>query len=100
MLKFIFAALGLTLLCSTGTGIVKERMFQKNQTAAFLQQMEHPTPQPARKQQAIARLTIPDLGISAMVVNGDSNDDLTLGPGHIPGTAFIRRNLPTTSSVG
>jgi LPXTG-site transpeptidase (sortase) family protein len=91
-LRSIFAAFGAILLCVSAAGILKEKTFQESQTAAFVQQMEHPAPQPARKQRAIARLTIPDLGIAAMVVNGVSNDDLRLGPGHIPGTALPGRS--------
>jgi sortase A len=92
MLRAIFAAIGVILLCCAGAGILEEKRFQERQTAAFVQQMEHPAPQPAGKQRTIARLTIPDLGIAAMVVNGVSNDDLRLGPGHIPGTALPGRS--------
>jgi sortase A len=88
MLRAIFAAIGVILLCCSGVGILDEKRFQERETAAFVQQIEHPAPRPAQKQRTIARLTIPDLGIAVMVVNGVSNDDLRLGPGHIPGTAF------------
>ena len=35
----------------------------------------------------MAKLTIPDLGVALVVVEGVSQRDLAMGPGHIPETA-------------
>jgi sortase A len=42
----------------------------------------------AREGTVIAELTIPSLSMSSMVVEGVSADSLSVGPGHIPGTAL------------
>jgi sortase A len=43
---------------------------------------------PAQDGQPIAKLTIPRLDAELYVVEGDDEQDLELGPGHMPGTAM------------
>jgi len=55
---------------------------------------ESPTPQPApaAPEGVVGRLTIPRLGLSAIVRDGDTDATLRVALGHIPSTAFPGQN--------
>ena len=95
----MFAVIGLTLLGHWAMETISATRFQNRQSHAFEQ--HPPTNQPPRnglrsglpprsappiEGSAIARLTIPDIGMAVTVVEGTSSSDLTIGPGHIPTT--------------
>jgi sortase A len=69
--------------------------FQAREAQTFQQQFESKRPPAAGttvhaspvEGSQIARLTIPDLGMTSIVVEGVSRQDLIKGPGHIPGTS-------------
>jgi sortase A len=67
----------------TGQWRAQHQFNQSNQTKRSPQpQIEPPLGEP------VAKLSIPRLGASVYVVQGDDSKDLRLGPGHIPGTAM------------
>jgi LPXTG-site transpeptidase (sortase) family protein len=91
---YIFAIVGAALLCRFTLVALAERSYQRKHAdlfaRSFINEMEtvrpHAEPSAPVPHEAVARLTIPDLGLSAIVLEGVSARDLRLGPGHIPGT--------------
>jgi sortase A len=102
--EYSFTILGLLAMGYCVTTYVRARMFQHIESGEFthaLQQQisrvnrsaddeasrraEEPPP---RDGAVIAKLAIPRLGLSTMVVEGDDIEDLKVAPGHIPGTAL------------
>lgn len=100
----VLAAIGIIALSYWATATIGARRFQQRQAQAFNQELEaagrpheachvarrgspsrHQAP---REGSAVAKLTIPDLAVALVVVEGDSHRDLSVGPGHIPGTAL------------
>src|SRR5215831_16979036 len=101
--QYIFAAAGTALLCYWATAMIETIRFQEKAEKAFIEgvvagQPSHDRPGPAKSGSVfhrnptegspVARLTIPDLGVALMVVEGVSHRDLSIGPGHIPGTSL------------
>lgn len=103
----VLAVAGLLALGYWGMEFVGLRLFQNREASHFAKEREaeseaerhaaDPTPQPnaAPTRQshpsagsAIAILTIPRLGLTAVVVEGAGERELRLGPGHIRGTSF------------
>ena len=97
----IFAVIGLTLLGYWAMETISATQFQNRQSHAFEQHQptNEPCPNglrsglPAKsvhpiEGSAVARLTIPEIGMAVTVVEGTSANDLSIGPGHIPTTAL------------
>lgn len=74
--------------------VVDARNFQVREIARFSKAEPEPTPdeKPAPRDRdlggGIALLSIPRVGLSALVVEGASERELRLAPGHVPGTAL------------
>jgi len=85
--------IGACLLTYWSASSIDTKSFQQNASREFSKTLEAATPEPAAPQQwtegsAVARLEIPRLGMSTMVVEGAGHRDLKRAAGHIPGTAF------------
>jgi sortase A len=102
--QYVFAAIGLLGLGYCASVFVNARLFQSKEALGFARkqqvrvanekedarsqsstEIEQPTPVEGT---VIAKLAIPRLGLSTMVVEGAEDGDLKLAPGHIPGTAL------------
>lgn len=58
--------------------------------ASFQEEEQEPEPEPLEEGELIGRIEIPDIGVSAMVLEGIGYRTLRRGVGHIPGTALPR----------
>jgi len=82
-------AAGTALLAYWGAVTVRARLFQRSELQATAMRPHRTRPAQAPYPQdgtVLATLSIPDLRLSFVVVEGVSSRDLSLGPGHIPGT--------------
>jgi sortase A len=95
--QYVFATAGVVGLCDWAWKTLGAKRFQAAESRKFSKNVNAPRPQPdasvgrreARVEgSTVAKLTIPDLGVALIVVEGVSARDLNLGPGHIPGTSF------------
>jgi sortase A len=97
----IFAALGLLLLGYWTAEYVSTRLYQAQEQRQFARELSaeprasdrvlpapKATPQEREPGSAIAKIEIPRLGMSALVVEGADGHALKRGPGHIAGTAM------------
>jgi sortase A len=103
----VLAVAGLLALGYWGVEFVGLRLFQEREASHLAterqaerdaeRQAADPTPRPRSSPptqyhpsagSAIAILTIPRLGLTAVVVEGAGEPELRLGPGHIRGTSF------------
>jgi len=99
----IFTTAGAALLCCWATAMIETKRFQERAEKEFIYGVR--AGQPPRETSGlaksgskshrnpiegspVARLTIPDLGVALMVVEGVSHRDLSIGAGHIPGTSL------------
>jgi sortase A len=64
------------------------RQFEKKAAVAAPARPLHSNPQPVADGMPLARLEIPRLKLDDIVIEGDTDQDLRLGVGHIPGTAL------------
>lgn len=95
-LEKILLAVGLLALGYWGAEFVSARLYQLNEARQFgssapsvSREESHATPQPyPASGSSIAILTIPRLGLSAVVVEGAEERELKLGPGHIRRTSL------------
>jgi sortase A len=101
--QYVFAAIGVLALGYWATVFVSARIFQTREASDFARELQAKVArekgearadsakegeeQPPREGTVIAKLGIPRLGLSTMVVEGVADGDLKLAPGHIPGTA-------------
>ena len=87
----VLAVSGAALLFYWGAVAIRARLFQESEFRAYrarpysvrFDSAKHP-----RDGSVIATLAIPDLKVSSVVVEGVSDRDLSLAPGHIPGTSL------------
>src|SRR5579862_755686 len=92
ILSYVFSALGLLSLGYWAVEVGRGRLYQVHEGRHFAEQL--PVSRPAdvlsrpSAGSAIAMLTIPRLGLSAVVVEGAEERELRLGPGHIRGTSL------------
>ena len=102
--QYLFATIGAVALCDWTWVTVGAKRFQATESRRFDEKVNtaqaqtgirRPQPRASAAQfeppvagSALARLTIPDLGVAWIVVEGVSHRDLRMGPGHIPGTSF------------
>jgi sortase A len=102
--QYILAAMGVLLLGYCAIASVRVKAFQRNEVLGFdvrqrgpellnesrplLYSRANSTQNPPIEGTALARLTIPDLRLDLMVVEGVSSKDLSMAPGHIPGTSL------------
>jgi sortase A len=92
---YIFITIGALCLCYWASAAVRGGLFQARESRRFNEDVKAgPTScrsttkaQGPAEGSTVARLRITDLGVALIVVEGVSQQDLTLGPGHIPGTA-------------
>lgn len=98
----IFATAGATLLCWWATATIEMKRFQEKAENEFIYGVAGQPPREASalaksgskfrrnpmEGSPVARLTIPDLGVALMVVEGASHQDLSIGAGHIPETSL------------
>jgi len=82
----VLAIGGLLTLGYWVAGHLRSRLYQVQAEERFAR--ESPAPVRPEPGSAIARIEIPRLGMSAMVVEGADQRSLKLGPGHIRGTAY------------
>jgi sortase A len=72
--------------------LLRAHLYQKAAERQFEKSVSVPapitSPQPIADGRPLARFDIPRLKMDTIVVEGDSDDDLRIGAGHIPGTAF------------
>ena len=80
--------IGACLLTYWSASSIDTRSFQRSASREFSKTPAPATPQHWTEGSAVARLEIPRLGMSTMVVEGAGNRDLKRAAGHIPGTAF------------
>jgi sortase A len=94
-LSNILAILGVVALGYWGAITLKARLYQMREQKHFSappsrpnpQRTPPPAPKPAPKYGTVfAMLVIPRIGLSAVVVEGTGEQELQLGPGHIPAT--------------
>lgn len=84
-------AAGIAILAWSGMTLYRSRVFQQEQTAALKQEMEHSAvakwalPKPGA---LLGNVSIPRVGISSVILEGDDDHYLALSVGHIPGTAM------------
>jgi len=102
--QYLFAVIGIVALGCWASVSVSARLFQSREARGFAQELRKKVPSekgavqssstPEVEQQdpvngtVIAKLAIPQLGLSTMVVEGVEDGDLKLAAGHIPGTAL------------
>jgi len=105
--QYVFAVIGIAALGYWASVSVSSRLFQSREAQGFAQELLKKVPSERRSVQSsstaeveqqnpvegalIAKLAIPRLGLSTMVVEGVEDGDLKLAPGHIPGTALPGR---------
>jgi len=101
LLSNVLAAMGLLALGYWAVELARARLYQVHERRRFAEGRREPpadtvpptiSPTTARPYpssgSAIAMLTIPRLGMSAVVLEGAGERELKLGPGHIRGTAL------------
>jgi sortase A len=102
--QYVFTAIGVLALGYWATVFVSARLFQTREARDFARELQSKVTRERRESLAdsakegkeqtpregavVARLTIPRLGLSTMVVEGVEDGDLRLAAGHIPGTAL------------
>lgn len=101
--EYGFTVAGVVLLSYCATLYIRTRLFQHIEASEFTNALRQQVArenssandeaakraeEPPRDGAVIGELSIPRLGLSTMVVEGDDTDDLKLAPGHIPGTAL------------
>lgn len=89
--RFLLGTAGATLLLYCGAVTVRARLFQESQSRTYVMRPQDTGLKPTQCPQdgsVIARLEIPALKMSSMVVEGISGHDLSVAPGHIPGTSL------------
>ncbi len=95
----VFATLGLLALGYWAIEFASARLYQAQEANRFVSERQAKPRRDARSQTVteppspiagspVARLAIPRLELSAIVVEGAEERDLRLGPGHIRGTAL------------
>jgi sortase A len=95
--QYVLFAAGVCALGYCLTVILVARHYQRDESRALDVTIRHslaktipaklPPPAPIDGE-TLGRLTIPSIGLRVMVVEGDSEQDLLIGAGHIPGTAL------------
>lgn len=88
--QYGLALIGVLLLAYWGAASAASRLFQRRESLSFSGKLRTAQPAPPRQSPegaVIARLEIPRLGLSTMVVEGDTERDLRRAAGHIPGTS-------------
>ena len=95
LIQRILILLGVSLLVYAGGSVLYAGIYQKYQAVKFDRELAAPQPMDAAKTLAmtelqdgdvVGKLEIPDVGISVMVFQGDEENTLRLGAGHVPGT--------------
>jgi sortase A len=102
--QYVFAAVGVLALGYWTAVFVSARLFQTKEAHDFARELQAKVTRdtmasrsdsakegeepPPREGAVIAKLGIPRLGLSTMVVEGVEDGDLKLAAGHIPGTAL------------
>jgi sortase A len=81
-------AIAILLLGYSGFMLADTWVFQRRQDVRLEQQLQRPSPPPAIEDGLIGRIGISRLGISVIVMEGDSEITLQHAAGHITGTAF------------
>jgi sortase A len=82
---------GLGALAYAGVLIAESQITQRYETSEFNQALAASANLQTKTVEAggpIGKLTIPSVGLSAMVLEGDDSRTLNVAPGHIPGTAL------------
>jgi sortase A len=93
----IFAVLGILALGYCATVYVRSKFYRAREEHKFAHELktaprigpavESPARKPTEKS-VVGMLAIPRLGLSTIVIEGVSETDLALAPGHIPGTSL------------
>jgi sortase A len=93
----VFAVLGILALGYCATVYVRSKVYQAREEQKFARELKTApgirpavrasAPNPVEKS-VVGMLTIPRLGLSTIVIEGVSETDLALAPGHIPGTSL------------
>jgi sortase A len=94
-LRRLLLITGIGALACVGVLTAESYAIQHYETLKFDQALRLRAPLPvadATPDAPIGRLTIPSVGISAIVLEGDDGGTLNVAPGHIPGTALPGRN--------
>jgi sortase A len=94
-LKRLLLITGIGALAYACISTAKSYATQHYETLKFDQALRLHVPVPtadASPDSPIGKLTIPSVGISAIVLEGDDGVTLNTAPGHIPGTALPGRN--------
>jgi len=102
--QYVLAILGMVALGYWGFVFLNAKLYQARATRIFeerlqtkqLEQKRNSTVRSSTifkhenpiKGSAVARLAIPRLGLTSIVVEGAGEQELSLAPGHIPGTAL------------
>lgn len=100
-LRIALVIVGVLALAYCALTYVEAELFQASQARKFTRALEahrkapprprsmrRPPPARPRDGEVIARIEIPRIGLSAMVVEGDGKSELRRAAGHIPGTAL------------
>lgn len=91
----IFLGLGIALVAYAGGTTAYAGIYQRYHLWTFQQEIAAPesSKEPAREEErdlkegdVVARLEVPRLGITVMVLQGTSEETLKVGAGHVPGT--------------
>ena len=93
-LRRLLLITGIGALTYTGVLTAESYAIQHDETLKFDQALRLRAPVPvadATPDAPIGKLTIPSVGISAIVLEGDDAGTLNVAPGHIPGTALPGR---------
>jgi len=89
----IFAVLGILALGYCATVLVRAKLYQAREEREFAHERQTAATFKAINPKlvegsVVGMLTIPRLGLSTVVIEGVSDSDLALAPGHIPGTSL------------
>jgi len=96
-LQAVFFICGAVALGYSAFVLGKAHLYQRNAARQFEKKAAvaappvrplHSNPQPVADGMPLARLEIPRLKVDDVVIEGDTDQDLRLGIGHIPGTAL------------
>jgi len=91
ILKRALLLLGIGALTYAGALIAESYVMQRYETLKFDRALASPADIRANAVITggpIGRLTIPSVGISAIVLEGDDDSTLNVAPGHVPGTSL------------
>jgi len=94
--EYLFAVTGILACGYWAIAYFRAQNFQTQEASAFSLKLRGKEPvvtqPPPREGAVFAQLAIPRLGLSTMVVEGDRDEDLKEGVGHIPVTAMPREH--------